>query len=135
MTAPPEAPAALPERLRWYAHLFMALMVLSWIVSELPYPARFITIPLSAAALTFAILALVATRGVTRPELLRVMLAVGGSIAALSAVMGLATVVLAPQYLELSRCEARAITRIALEQCQSEFESELEALLPTWWGS
>lgn len=121
---------AFPERLRLFSHLFVAAMVLTWILSSVPYPWRFGTVATSGLAVIFAALALWATVGLERALFMRMVLVVGGVLAMVTALSGLASLVMAPELIEQSRCEQRALTRVALEQCESEFWDSVEARLP-----
>lgn len=130
MTATREPVPVMPERLRFMSHLFLACMVLTWVTSGVPYPYRFAGVATSAAAVTFAVLALVATRGVDRAMVLRVMLAIGGSLALLSCGSGAVSLMVAPELIEQSRCEQQALTPMALEQCTTDFWDSVESRLP-----
>lgn len=130
VTAPREPLPVLPERLRFFSHLFLASMVLTWVTSAVPYPYRFAGVATSAAAVTFAVLAIVATRGVERAMVLRVMLAIGGSLALLSLASGAISLVVAPELVAQSRCEQQALTPMALERCEDAFWDSVEARLP-----
>lgn len=125
---PPLAP--LPERMRLFAHLVMASMVLTWVVSALPYPWRFATVLVSAAGVAFAIFALVASKGVPRVMFLRYVIIAAGAMASVSMVTSAVSLVVAPELIELSQCEQRAITSQAEQQCQQEFLDAVEERLP-----
>jgi hypothetical protein len=112
------------------SHLFLASMVLTWVASSVPYPYRFAGIATAAAAVTFAVLALIATRGIARSMVLRVMLAIGGSLALLSLVSGAVSLVLAPELIAQSQCERQALTPVALDRCEDAFWDSVEARLP-----
>lgn len=120
----------LPERLRLMTHLLMATMVLSWIVAYVPYPWRFSIIAISAAGVAFAIFALAFSRGVEGTLLLRIVVIMAGGLASMSLLSGLASLFVAPELMELSRCEARAITIQAERQCQADFLEAVEDRLP-----
>jgi hypothetical protein len=130
VTTPREPLPAFPERLRLSSHLFLASMVLTWIFSAVPYPWRFATLATSGLAVIFAALALWATAGMERALFMRMVLVVGGALAMVTALSGLASLVMAPELIEQSQCEQRALTRVALEQCESEFWDSVEARLP-----
>jgi hypothetical protein len=130
VTTPREPLPAFPERLRLSSHLFLASMVLTWIFSAVPYPWRFATLATSGLAVIFAALALWATAGMERALFMRMVLVVGSALAMVTALSGLASLVMAPELIEQSQCEQRALTRVALEQCESEFWDSVEARLP-----
>lgn len=130
MTAPREPLPALPERLRFMSHLFLASMVLTWIASAVPYPYRFAGVATSAAAVTFAVLALIATRGTERAMVLRIMLAIGGSLALLSFGSDAVSLAVAPELIDQSRCEQQALTPIAMERCEDAFWDSVTARWP-----
>lgn len=116
----------LPERLRLFCHLFAAAMVLTWILNALPYPARFGAIATTGAGVIFAALALWSTAGMEKAFLIRGVLVVGGVISMLTALSATVMLIVADELVELSRCEQRALTSLALEQCQDEFATAFE---------
>jgi hypothetical protein len=130
MTTTREPTPVFPERLRLFSHLFVAAMVLTWIFSSAPYPWRFATLATSGLAVIFAALALWATAGLERALFMRMVFVVGGVLAMITAVSGLASLVMAPELIEQSRCEQRALTRVALEQCEDDFWEAVEERLP-----
>jgi len=130
MTTSREPVPAFPERLRLLSHLFIAAMVMTWIVSSAPYPWRFATVVTSGLAVIFAALALWAPADMERALFLRMVYVVGGVLAMITAVSGLASLVMAPELIAQSHCEQRALTRIALEQCEDEFWDAVEERLP-----
>jgi hypothetical protein len=129
MTTSREALPAFPERLRLFSHLFVAAMVLTWIFSSVPYPWRFATVATSGLAVIFAAMALWATAGLERALFMRMILVVGGLLAMVTALSGLASLVMAPELIAQSECEQRALTRVALAQCETEFWDSVEARL------
>ncbi len=124
------ARAPLPERLRLYAHLFVASMVLTWIVGTAPYPFAFGVILTSALSVTFATLALVATSKVEQVNFLRVVLVAGGALAALSLISSLASLLVHSELVARSRCEATAITSQAVAQCDEAFRDAVQERFP-----
>lgn len=129
MTTAREPIPAIPERLRLFCHLFVAAMVLTWIVASAPYPWRFATIATSGAAVIFAALGLWSTAGLDRALFMRMVLVVGGFLAMITALSGLASLLMAPELIAQSRCEQRALTNEALAQCETEFWDSVEARL------
>jgi hypothetical protein len=105
-------------------------MVLTWIFSSVPYPWRFTTVATSGLAVIFAALGLWATTGLERAFFMRTVLVVGGVLAMVTALSGLASLVMAPELIAQSRCEQRALTNVALAQCETEFWDAVEARLP-----
>ncbi len=130
MTTTRESTPVMPERLRFYSHLFLASMVLTWVSSALPYPSRFAGVATSAAAVTFAVMALVATRTVDNALMLRVMLGIGGGLALMSFGTGAVSAIFAPELIEQSRCEQQALTPMAHEKCVDDFWDSVESRLP-----
>lgn len=119
----------VPERLRLYCHLFAAAMFLTWILNNVPYPARFAVIGTAGAAVIFAALAMWATVGQPRMMFMRLVLGVAGVIAMLTAVSSFAYLLIADELIALSTCEQRALTPMALEACQDEFLTAVEGRL------
>lgn len=124
------ARAALPERLRLCAHLFVASMVLTWIVGTAPYPFAFGVIATSALSVTFATLALVATAKVEQVIFLRMVLVAGGALAVLSLISSLASLLIHAELVARSRCEATAITSQAVTQCEDAFRDAVQDRFP-----
>jgi hypothetical protein len=130
VTTSREPVPAFPERLRLFAHLFVAAMVLTWIFSATPYPWRFATIATSGLAVIFAAMALWATVGLERTLFMRMVFVAGGVLAMVTALSGLASLVMAPELIAQSQCEQRALTPVALDQCEDEFWDAVEERLP-----
>ena len=119
-----------PENLRLFSHLFVASMVLTWIASSVPYPYSFASIVTAGLSVIFATLALWFTVGIERSGLLRAVLAAGALLALLSVFSGLGSLLIARELVAQSECEARALTRIGVEQCADEFNQALNSRFP-----
>ena len=119
-----------PDNLRLSAHLFVASMVLTWIASSVPYPYSFVSIVTAALAVLFATLALWYTVGVERSGMLRIFLAAGGLLALLSVFAGLGSLLIADELVAQAQCEARALTRVAVDRCAADFNQAVNDRYP-----
>ncbi len=92
----------------------------------MPFPYRFAVLPAGMAAGVFVTLAMVATIGVERVALLRVLLAMGGVFSAMLSIAGVGWVVFAQESAEHDRCLRSALTHQGELQCEQNYRNSLE---------
>lgn len=126
VTEPAKGTTALPASLRRYSLWLVLSLLLAWIAASMPYPYRYAVLPAGIAAGVFVTLALVATIGVPRVALLRVLLFMGGVFAAMLSIAGLAWVIFAQESAEQDRCLRSALTYQGELQCEQAYRDALE---------
>lgn len=126
VTEPARGPQPLPSRLRRYSLLLVGSLLVAWIASSLPFPYRFAVLPAAMAAGVFVTLAMVATMGVPRVAMLRVLLAMGGVFSAMLSVAGVGWVIFAQEAAEHDRCLRSALTHQGELQCEENYRDALE---------
>ncbi|MCB2412277.1 hypothetical protein LGT39_05370 [Demequina sp. TTPB684] len=126
MTEPAKSTPTLPASLRRYSLWLVGCLLLSWIATAMPFPYRFAVLPLGIACGILVTLALVATMGVPRVAMLRVLLSMGGVFAIMLSIAGFAWVVFAEESAEHDRCLRSALTHQGRLQCEEEYREALE---------
>jgi len=126
VTEPPQGPTPLPASLRRNSLLLVLCLLLAWIATAMPYPYRFAVLPVAIACGIFVTLALVATIGVPRVAMLRVLLFMGGVFSVMLSIAGLAWVVFAEESAAHDRCLRSALTHQGQLQCEQEYRDALE---------
>lgn len=126
MKEPAQGATPLPANLRRYSLFLVLSLLVAWIASSMPYPYRFAVLPVAFAAGVFVTLALVATIGVPRVSMLRVLLSMGGVFSAMLSVAGLAWVIFAQEAAEQDRCLRSALTSQGERLCEQQFQDALE---------
>jgi len=129
MTPPPSPPGSprptLPGRAAQYARVVVALMLLSWVVSFLPFPLRFGLLVVSAGAVAAAVVALVEafrTAGLTR---LRVMLTFGLAVSGYFSLVGLGYLLIAPDVMAYEDCMSKALTVQRENHCRVDYRQDV----------
>lgn len=126
MTEPAKGVTPMPASLRRYSLLLVLSLVVGWLASSMPYPYRFAVLPVSFVAGIFVTLALVATIGVGRMAMLRVLLAMGGVFSVMLSIAGLAWVIFADESAAHDECLRSALTRQGELQCEQVYRDALE---------
>jgi hypothetical protein len=124
---PSKAPEPLPANLRRYSLLLVGSLLVAWIATSMPFPYRFAVLPAGIAAGILVTLALVATIGVERVAMLRVLLSMGAVFALLLSAAGLVWVVFAQESQEHDECLRSALTHRGQIQCEQEYRDSLES--------
>jgi len=93
----------------------------------MPFPYRFAVLPAAFASGIFVTLALVATIGVGRVAVLRVLLAMGGVFSIMLSIAGVAWVVFAQESAAHDQCLRSALTHRGELQCEQEYRDALES--------
>ncbi len=126
MTEPAKGSAPMPPRLRRYSLLLVLSLVIAWLASSMPFPYRFAVLPAAVAAGIFVTLALVATIGVDRVAMLRVLLAMGGVFSAMLSLAGVAWVIFAEESATHDECLRSALTHQGELQCEQDYRDAFE---------
>ncbi|WP_291379796.1 hypothetical protein [Demequina sp.] len=126
MTEQKQGASPLPASLRRYSLWLVLCLLLSWVVTSMPFPYRFAVLPLGVACGILVTLALVATMGVPRVAMLRVLLSMGGVFSIMLSVAGVAWIVFAQESAEFDRCLRSALTYQGEIQCEQEYRDALE---------
>lgn len=125
-TAPaPTPPTARERRLSTVSQAFVALTLVAWVVSVLPYPWRHGTFVAGTAATGLGIWALILTFGAARSLFLRLLLAIGVAFAGALAFQGLVSSVFVAETQAYETCMSRAITLQAEAQCRDDLNSQI----------
>ena len=127
VTEPAKGVTPLPSNLRRYSLLLVLCLLIAWIASSMPFPYRFAVLPAGFASGIFVTLALVATIGVARVSMLRVLLAMGGVFSMMLTIAGAAWVVFAKESAEHDRCLRSAVTHQGELQCEKTYRDALES--------
>jgi len=127
VTEPEQRPAPLPTSLRRYSLLLVLFLLIAWITASMPFPYRFAVLPAAFVSGIFVTLALVATMGVARVALLRVLLAMGGVFSVMLSIAGVAWVVFAEDSAAHDRCLRSALTRQGEAQCEEAYRDALQS--------
>ncbi|MBC7297396.1 MAG: hypothetical protein H5T82_00630 [Demequina sp.] len=127
MTEPAKGAAPMPATLRRYSLLLVLSLLVAWIASSMPFPYRFAVLPAAFASGIFVTLALVATIGVGRVAVLRVLLAMGGVFSIMLSIAGVAWVVFAQESAAHDQCLRSALTHRGELQCEQEYRDALES--------
>lgn len=127
MTEPSKGPAPLPSNLRRHSLLLVGSLLVAWIATSMPFPYRYAVLPAGMAAGIFVTLALVATIGVERVAMLRVLLSMGAVFALMLSAAGLVWVVFAQESAEHDRCLRSALTHRGQLACEQEYRDALES--------
>lgn len=126
MTEPEKGVTPMPASLRRYSLLLVFSLLVAWLASSMPFPYRFAVLPVSFVAGIFVTLALVATIGVSRVAMLRVLLAMGGVMSVMLSIAGLAWVIFAEESATHDECLRSALTHRGELQCEQEYRDALE---------
>jgi len=126
VTEPTKGVTPLPASLRRYSLLLVLSLLVAWLASSMPYPYRYAVLPAAFMSGIFVTLALVATIGVGRVAVLRVLLAMGGAVSVLLSIAGLGWVVFAEESAEHDRCLRTALTQRGEEQCEQAYRDAFE---------
>jgi len=116
----------MPASLRRYSLLLVLSLLVAWLASSMPFPYRFAVLPVSFVAGIFVTLALVATIGVSRVAMLRVLLAMGGVLSVMLSIAGLAWVIFAEESATHDECLRSALTHRGEAQCEQDYRDALE---------
>ncbi len=126
MTEPAKGAPPLPANLRRYSLLLVLSLLVAWLASSMPYPYRYAVLPAAFASGIFVTLALVATIGVARASMLRVLLAMGGVFSVMLSLAGLGWVIFAQESAENDRCLRSALTHRGEVQCDQVYRDAFE---------
>lgn len=121
MTNALNEPVQAPPRARMYSQWFMGCLLATVMLYFLSIPYLYFTWLTAPATVTFAILALVATRSQAGIAGLRIGLSLGILFAGFSMLLALGTWIFQDAFLELRDCEARALTITAHQECQTAY--------------
>lgn len=115
-------PTERSPRARRYIQWFMGSLTVTLLLYFLSIPYLYFTWISAPVTITFAILALVETRvekGVTG---LRIGLSMGIVLGGLSMMLALGTLLFQDAFIELNRCQSRALTNSAKQECQDAYD-------------
>ena len=127
MSEPAKGPQPIPSNLRRYSLLVVGSLLLAWIATSMPFPYRFAVLPAGMAAGVFVTLALVATIGVERVAMLRVLLTMGAVFSLMLSAAGLVWVVFADESSQHDRCLRSSLTHRGQLECEQEYRDALES--------
>lgn len=105
-----------------YTRWFMGFLLATLLLYFLSIPFLYFSLVTGPATITFAVLALVATRADAKVTGLRVGLSMGIVVAGMSMLLAVGTFVFEDMFTELRDCQARAITITAQRECQDAYD-------------
>jgi hypothetical protein len=126
VSEPAQGVSPLPASLRRYSLLLVSSLLAAWLASSMPYPYRYAVLPTAFVSGIFVTLALVATIGVDRVSVLRVLLAMGAVFSMMLSVAGLAWVIFAEESAAHDECLRSALTHRGEAQCEQTYRDALE---------
>jgi len=126
VTEPAKGVTPLPSSLRRYSLLLVLSLLVAWLASSMPYPYRYAVLPAAFASGIFVTLALVATIGVPRVSMLRVLLAMGGVFSVMLSLAGVAWVIFAEESAAHDLCLRSALTQQGELQCEQVYRDAFE---------
>jgi len=129
MTTTPTQRPQLPRELRRDAMWTFVLLGLSALLWMLGLPLSLMVLASGPATVSFAISALINSRGVVDAAAIRVWLGVAIAMGGLILLAGLGLLLMRGPTEQFERCLDRAITETARRECQVEFEKARDDLL------
>lgn len=129
MTSTPTQRQQLPHALRRDSLWTFGLLGLSALLWTVGLPLSLLVVISGPATISFAISALINSRGVESATGVRVWLAIAIAMGAWVMVSGLSMILLKEPTEQLEHCRDRAITESAKRQCKAEYEQALDDLL------
>ena len=122
----------LPAGARRDSGIFLLLFAVTILLYFLSIPLIFGVIATGPAAAFFAIRAVYRSRKVPKVTSFRVGLLSGALVSFFALFTGLAMVIFYEPVAELQACNTRAITQTATDQCQRDYQNNIEQLMEDW---
>ena len=119
----------LPAGARRDSGFFLLLFAVTIVLYFFSIPLVYGVLLTGPAAGFFAVRALIRSRSVPKITGYRVGLSAGIGVAGLAMLTGFAMIVFHGPVSELQNCSARAITQTAEDQCQRDYQDNIQALM------